>query len=323
MITLNCFDETKDYYAANWFSGMELAYPEVWKSFHTAANCASLCKRVPTPERVTTIISGGGSDGPLLPAFVGEGLADACIVGAPYSAPNAYAIYETAKELSQRKKEVVFLYNNFSGDYLNNDMAAELLMLEGYSVESIAATDDMGMAVGEAKQNRGGRCGLPYLIKIASHCAISEHGLHKTAQLLRYANERISTLCVTIDQQENVVSYGAGFSGEPGFFIDAYTNLQSMAEKSVGFLIDDISPAADEKLYLLVNRLRFTSYADSYHMAHRFYDILSKRHPIAQMRVGAFSNILDVYGYTFTLLAANREIASHLDGDIMTDCIRI
>ena len=83
---MNWFEQTRDFYGARWFAGMELAYPQRWRRFRGEAHSATLMKRTLTPDRVAVIISGGGSDGPLLPGFVGEGLADACVVGAPYSA---------------------------------------------------------------------------------------------------------------------------------------------------------------------------------------------------------------------------------------------
>lgn len=315
---MNWFDETKDFYGAHWFAAMELAYPQLWMRSASTANSATLTKRQPTLERVATIISGGGSDGPLLPGFVGEGLADACVVGAPYSAPNAYALYEAGKALG-KEKGLLLLYNNFAGDYLNNDMAAELLALEGYQVESVTATDDMGMALGEPKENRGGRCALPYLIKMSAHCAAEGMALGDMASLLRRANARTSTLCVTVDQQAGKISYGEGFSGEPGFRIESHMNMRRTVEDSAGMLLDDLSPQPHEKLYLLVNRLRYTSYADSYNMAYRMHEHLSASHPIAQMRVGAFSNILDAYGYTFTILCADEEMERHLVGTVCSD----
>jgi dihydroxyacetone kinase-like protein len=319
---VNWFDASKDFYGAQWFAAMELAYPDLWQRFRGERNSATLMKRSPTPHRVATIISGGGSDGPLLPAFVGEGLADACVVGAPYSAPNAYAIYEAGKHLGQ-EKGVLLLYNNFAGDFLNNDMAAELLELEGFRVASIPATDDMGMAVGEPKENRGGRAALPWLLKIAGSCSARGMDLDRIAALLRRANERMSTLCVTVDQAKGEISYGGGFSGEPGFRLETHMSLQRTAEEAADMLLADVAPRPGEKLCLLVNRLRLTSYADSYHMACRMHELLSRRHTVARMRVGAFSNILDVYGYTFTVLCADAILEEHLGGIISGDSYRI
>ncbi len=319
---MNWFDQTKEYYGARWFAAMELAYPELWQRFRGESNSATLMKRSPTTERVAVIISGGGSDGPLLPAFVGEGLADACVIGAPYSAPNAYALYEAGMHLG-KEKGVLFLYNNFAGDYLNNDMAAELLGLEGIEVESVAVTDDMGMAIGEPKENRGGRCALPFLIKMAASAAKQGLDLQSIAALIRQANARTTSLCVVVDQGKGEVSYGNGFSGEPSFRVETHMNLQRTAQELTDMVLGDVVPQAGEQLYVLLNRLRFTSYADSYNMAMRVQELLSPAYSVAHLRVGAFSNILDVYGYTLTILCADESLQKYLQGTICSDSFMV
>ena len=61
---------------------MEIAYPQLFRRYQSGPVSATLMKRDVNRDRVAVIISGGGSDGPLLPGFVGNGLADACVVGA-------------------------------------------------------------------------------------------------------------------------------------------------------------------------------------------------------------------------------------------------
>ena len=319
---MNWFGETRDYYGQRWFDGMELAYPERWRRFDSALASATLIKREATPDRVAVVISGGGSDGPWIPGFVGEGLADAAVIGAPYTAPNAYAIYEVSKALG-KQKGVLLLYNNFMGDYLNNDMAAELLQLEGYRVEQVACCDDMGMAIGEPKENRGGRLAAPYLIKIAAKAAAQGKSLEEVAALVRKAAARSSTLCVTVDTEDDVVTYGKGFSDEPGFNTREHETPQSAAEETIRLLVDDVQPREGERVCLLVNRMRLTCYADSYIMAGYLHAALSARCPVMQTRVGAYSNILNLYGYTVTLLCADDEIAPYLDGALASDSFMI
>lgn len=315
---MNWFGSTREYYGEKWFSAMEIAYPQLFRRYQSGPVSATLMKRDVNRDRVAVIISGGGSDGPLLPGFVGNGLADACVVGAPYSAPNAYSLYEVSKDLG-KEKGVLLIFNHFMGDYLNNDMAAELLQLENYAVEIVPVQDDIGTGIGEPRENRGGRCALPFLIKIASAAAEQGKSLEEVASLVRKANLRTSTLSMVVDTQKNMVSYGNGFSGEPGFFSLENANPQSAAEKCTEMLLADVNPSPDEKLFLLVNRLKMTSYADSYIMAGHLHHAFSQNHPVAQLRVGAYMNVLDVYGYTVTVLCADEEIAPYLEGVLYGD----
>ena len=311
---MDWFAETRENYCPLWFEGMERAFPERWRVLKGQEPSAVLLRREPEPDRVAVVISGGGCNGPFSAGFVGEGLADAVVVGPPYAAPSAYALYETGKALG-REKGVLLLYNNFMGDYLNNDMAEELLRLDGCRAEQVLCRDDMGSAIGEPRENRGGRAAIAWLIKIAAGAAAEGKPLKEVARLVRKAEARASTLCVCVDPQNNRVTYGKGFSGEPGFLTRENATVRGTAEETVGLLLEDVAPRQGERVYMLVNRLRMTSYSDGFVMAGCLHDALAGRCDLAQMRVGSYAMIADLYGYTVTLLCADGEIAPYLAGD--------
>ena len=314
---MHWFGETRENYCPSWFRAMELAFPERWRMFQGQSSSATLVKREPTPDRVAVIISGGGSDGPFIPGFVGEGLADAAVVGPPYTAPNAFALYEVAKALG-REKGVLLLYNNFMGDYLNNDMAAELLELEGYQVEQVLCRDDMGSAIGEPPENRGGRIGIAYAVKIAAAAAREGKSLKEVAAITQRALDRMRTICVTVEPERSRVTFGKGFSDEPGFLVRENATVAGTAEETIGLLVGDVKPREGERAFLLVNRGRMTSYSDAYVMADLLHTALSARCPIAQMRVGGYVQIMDEYGYTVTLLCADAELSCYLEGTLVS-----
>ena len=103
------------------------------------------------------------------------------------------------------------------GDYLNNDMAEELLRLEGHRAIQIPVHDDMGMALGESRENRGGRSGSALITRIAGSASRAGLSLDDLARVLNKANDRMATLCVSVDTETNTVTFGKGFSDEPGF----------------------------------------------------------------------------------------------------------
>ena len=315
---MDWFSDGREYYSGRCFEGMALACPDRWSVFDSQPACGTLIGREPPKDRVAVIVSGGGSNGPW-PEYVGPGLADAAVVGAPYTAPSAYAIYEVGKALDAGKG-ILLVYNNFMGDYLNNDMAAELLRLEGIDSRQIVCCDDMGMAIGEPRENRGGRTAAPLLLRIAALASREGKSLSEVEALVRKAEARSTTLCVTVDPKTNRATYGRGFSDEPGFIVRDGATVSSTAEEMIRFLAEDARPRPGEKAYLLVNRLRFTHYMDSYVMAARLYKELEKICPVLKMRVGAYNNILDAYGYTVTILCADGEIAPYLLPDCAGDC---
>jgi len=302
--------------------GMVLAHPDVWVKFRGERNSAALMKKSRNPDAFGIIISGGAANGPLFPGYVWEGLADAAVVGGPYGAPNAYTIYETGKHLGQ-EHGVLLLYNNFAGDYLNNDMAQELLELDGIAVESVIATDDIASAVGEPRDARSGRTGIALLIKLAGACAAQGYTLRDTAALLRRANARLGTLSLQVDFSNNEVTFGKGFSGEPEILAEQGISLHVAVERPMELLLEELSPQRGEKLFLLINRMRNASYSDSFRVAKAAYEVLARSRQVMCTRVANFSNIVDAYGYDFVILCADETLQHLLDGTVSTDCFMI
>ncbi len=315
---MHWFGETRENYCPMWFESMARTFPERWRDLGVQGPGAALAKRVPTPDRVAVIISGGGSNGPFIPGFVGEGLADCAVVGPPYTAPSAYAIYEAGLKLG-REKGALLLYNNFMGDYLNNDMASELLALEGVQTEQVLCRDDMGTAIGEPRENRGGRIGIAYVIRVAAGAAREGKSLQEVARLARKTDARCSTLSLAVEPGSAFITFGKGISGEPGFHSRENATVTAAAEEMISLLLEDVKPRAGEKVYMLVNRLRLTSYSDSFVMAGLMEKALRSRCPVAQVRVGGYQQVTDTYGYTVTLLCADDEIAPYLDAPVVGD----
>ena len=307
-----------DYFAADFFQGMGLAMPDRWEPLIGVRNAGAIVRKGFDPTRFAIIISGGGGNGPLFPGYVGEGLADAAVIGAPFAAPNAYTIYETGKAL-RPEKGVLLLYNNFAGDFLNNDMAAEFLQMDGIPVESVISNDDIASAVGEERSARGGRCGIAFLMKMAANCAKRDMSLQDTAALLRAAQNRLGTLSIHLDFGSRLIAYGAGFSGESGVRTATHMDMGRCAQEACNMLLEDLEPQAGERLYVLVNRLRYTSYADGYIFANLVHRYLAAQYPVEQMRVANFSNIIDIYGYSVTILCADANLRPYLEGTCYTD----
>lgn len=311
-----------DYFAEDLFTGMERAMPHIWKKSYTQKNAGVLVNRTPVEDRFSVIVSGGAGNGPLFPGYVADGLADAASIGGPFSAPNAYAIYEAAKELDAQKGTLL-LYNNFAGDYLNNDMAQELLEIEGMRVESVISNDDIATALGEPRENRNGRSGIALLIKLAGAYSHAGMDVGEAAQKLRYANTRLGTLSIHVDHQLKEIYYGAGFSGEPPCLVEKHMDMGQTAQTAARMLLEDLKPSADEKLFVLVNRLRLTSYADSYIMANLICRSLEEVSPVDQLRVAGFSNIMDIYGVDISIMCMNKDIVPYMSGFVSSDCFVI
>lgn len=319
---MNWIVGNQDYYCADYLKGMVMTFPSRWRLLLEERNSAALARVSPPQGRPALIISGGGANGPMFPGYVGEGLADAAVIGGPYSAPTAYALYETARQLDCGHG-VLLLYNNFAGDYLNNDMAQELLEMIGIRSASVIVKDDIASAVGEDREERSGRTGLTLLTKLAASCLEKGYSLTDTVQMLERAKKQLATVSVRVDVPTGTVYYGEGISGEPGIASSKESGLYGAAKTSLDMLIADIQPPKGSSLYLLVNRMRNTSYSDSYLMTRFAVEYLEKDFDVWRVRTGNYSNIIDVYGFDMTIMVLDDEKKELLEKDIQTDCFVI
>ena len=139
----------------------------------------------------------------------------------------------------------------------------------------------------------------------------------------RYASTRLGTLSLHVDFETNEILYGGGFSGEPPVLIENHMNMERAVDTVMHMLLEELKPQPDETLFLLVNRLRLSSYADSYIIANLAVKALEKQHKVAQLRVAPFSNITDKYGFDFSILCMNQETARYMDSYIPSDCFVI
>lgn len=147
--------------------------------------------------------------------------------------------------------------------------------------------------------------------------------LSEAARMLRYANTRLGTISVHVDHEAGEVYFGSGFSGEPPMRTETHMDMERTAEEVAQILLEELKPREDETLFVLVNRLRLTSYADSYIMANLITKALEKHRPVAQLRVAAFSNITDKYGFDFSVLCMDGATAKLMDTHISTDSFTI
>ena len=118
---------------------------------------------------------------------------------------------------------------------------------------------------------------------------------------------------------KTVLTFGKGISEEPGFQTIEKSSVAGAAEETIRLLVEDVKPRPGEKVHMLVNRLRLTSYSDSFVMAGLMEKALRSRCPVAQVRVGGYQQVTDTYGYTVTLLCADDELAPYLDAPVVGD----
>ena len=278
---------------------------------------AIFCRKPPV-DRVAIITCAGGGCGPLGSGYVDEKMADAGVTGDVNAAPSAYALYMAAKRIAG-PKGVLFIYNNYMGDYLNNDMATEMLTTEGIQAMQLIVTDNMGSAPGEPKENRNGLCSLAQVIKAANAAARTGASLEEVHRIASKVNDRAVTLSAVLNKEENKVVYGSGFAGEPPIKSEKDTSATGVVNTSFEMILDELKPSKTDKLYVMINVLRMVSYAEAYALASVVDAYLSKKGYAHELSVGHFFCANNEPGYYFTVLAADDEINKYVSERACTD----
>lgn len=219
-----------------------------------------LYRKTPEPGRVQIILNGGGGFGRMWPAMICDGLADAAVHGELETAPNAYTLYEVAKRIDQGRG-VLFLCNHFMGDYLNNDMAVELLGYDGYQAKAWYVKDDILSARKENAGERGGLVGILFLAKLLTGAAKAGYSLEELVGLAEEAMKSMGSVSICLDDGSGELLYGKGFSGEAPKVCEPFTNVEEMAAKALELLIAEL-PEKGGRVHVLLNRLRLMSYTE-------------------------------------------------------------
>src|SRR5437763_10747032 len=134
------------------------------------------------------IISGGGSGHePMHGGYVGMGMLDAACPGEVFTAPTPDQMTEATKAVNGGAG-VVHVVQNYTGDVMNFDLAAELARGEGIEVETVLTNDDV--AVEDSLYTAGRRgVGVTVLVeKICGAAAQEGRSLTEVAELGQRVN---------------------------------------------------------------------------------------------------------------------------------------
>lgn len=288
--------------------GVMLADPGVYERFETEYGYG-IYRRNLKENCVRVILNGGGGIGPMWAACAVPGLADGIVHGEFDSAPNAYTIYEVAKKLDAGKG-VLLLTNNYMGDYLNNDMAAELLAYNGIKAEVCLISDDAGSARGRSRSERGGLTGILQVAKAAYKAASEGMSLEEVKSAADRFNAR--TVSITaLAGEEGTASYGAGFSGEPPLLTETYTGADDFVKRGLSILLDDFEEIP-ERVFLNISRMRNTCFAESmviFQSAVRFLE--EKGITVCGCTTGSYFDVFEQGGCIFTVTAVDEDMVKY------------
>lgn len=290
--------------------GILYAEPGMYERLDTKYGYGLFRKDLPA-NRVRIIVDGGGGYGPMWAGFARYGLADAAVHGEFNSAPNAYVLYEMAKAIDAGKG-VLFLCNHFMGDYLNNDMAVELLEHDGIRAGACYVSDDICSCVGEEKEARGGLHGIAQLAKLAWNYAAQGHSLDQVWRLAQKGNDRLRSITMKVEEEREIL-VGPGFSGEPPVETVPFESADQLVSLALERLLAELEPYGTKEVYLCINRLRRMCFTEGFVVLRAAVRYLRERGTaVCGSSVGTYFDVFDSDGCMISLLAADEEIKACL-----------
>ena len=124
----------------------------------------------PSHDKVSIIQGSGSGHEPAHVMVVGKGMLDGACPGDVFAAPPMEYVLETAKLLAS-DKGVLLLVNNYTGDKMAFEMAAELAEAEGLNVRTLFINDDVAVKDSTWTVGRRGVAGNFFVMKAVGAAA--------------------------------------------------------------------------------------------------------------------------------------------------------
>lgn len=281
-------------------------------------------KELSKEPKVGIVIGGGSGHEPLFLGYVGEGFADAAVVGNINTSPAPDACLDSVQQVDQGKG-VLFLYGNYQGDVLNFDMAAEMAEDEDIRVETVTITDDVYSD--EVVENRRGVAGDILVMKAAAAAADAGLDLDGVKAVAEKVNANTyslgvalssSTLPVTgkeiFELEDGYMEIGMGIHGEPGIRRDKIEPADKVVEELMGYILEDSKLTEGEEVVLLVNGLGGLPLMDLYVVNRKVNEILTEKGiKIHDTLVGNYATSMDMVGMSITINRLDDETKKYYD----------
>jgi dihydroxyacetone kinase-like protein len=308
----------------------------------------------------SALVSGGGSGHePLHSGYVGMGMLDAACPGEIFTSPTPDQMLDAAKRV-HGGGGVLNIVKNYSGDVMNFEMAAELLIAEGIETANVLIDDDVAVSDSLFTQGRRGVGTTVLAEKICGAAAEAGYDLKRLAELCTRVSSGGRSMgmalssCIlpargiaTFDLAGNEMELGIGIHGEPGrerrrlvsadeitellarSIIDdpAYTrSLRVIDSRAAGWrdveMIDAPLKRGDRVL-VLVNGMGGTPLSELYIVYRKLHE-LCEREGIVIVRnlIGNYITSLEMQGCSITMLPMDEELVKLWDAPVHTPSLR-
>jgi phosphoenolpyruvate---glycerone phosphotransferase subunit DhaK len=306
-------------FAREAIEGLALAYPQFVRQIPGFQ--ALVRKDAPVLGKVTILTGGGSGHEPMFAGYVGRGMADVSVAGNVFASPPPPPIYEAAR-VAHGGAGILFLYGNYSGDVLNFDMAAEMLVREDIAVTTVRVTDDVASAPRESSHERRGIAGDLFVIKVAGARAEEGANLVEVAAAAERANYCTRSMGVALSScvipasgrtifelGEQEIEIGMGLHGEPGVRRGLLAPADELIPEMGAQILADFPMELGDEVAVLVNGLGATPLAELLIVFRSLACFLSKSGlTIWRSLVGNYATSLDMAGFSISLMRLDADL---------------
>ena len=311
-------------YVDEMLAGLVAAHPENYRLHGDTGKVVARAKS--ESKGKVGIVSGGGSGHlPVFTGYVGEGLLDACAIGAVFSSPSAEQMADAIRAADQGKG-VLRLYGNYGGDVMNFDMAGDLVEFDDIKCTTVLLADDIASAPPEEHQKRRGVAGMVYAFKIAGAAAEEGRDLEavtaiaqKAADSCRSIGVALSSCTVpeagkpTFEIADDEIEMGMGIHGEPGIWRGKLRTADEIASEMIERLLADMPLGSGDRVSVMVNSLGATPPEELYILYNKVKAVLELTgSTIVMPLVGRYATSMEMAGGSFTLCKLDEELETLL-----------
>ncbi|KAF2451816.1 dihydroxyacetone kinase [Karstenula rhodostoma CBS 690.94] len=278
-----------------------------------------------TPQ--VSIVSGGGSGHePSFSSFVGAGLLSGAVAGTIFASPSAEQVRRCILHRVDKRKGVLVVVMNYTGDVLNFGMAVEKARSRGVEVDMVVVGDDVG--VGRKRGGKVGRRGIAgtcLVQKIAGALAAKGASLKDVSRIAQLTADNIVSIGSSLSHvhvpgrktdggedelKESETEIGMGIHNEPGSERRT-TDLPELVKTMLSYCLDKsdkdrnfLDITEKDEVVLLVNNLGGVSVLELGGITNEVVEQLAGVWRIKPVRIlsGTYMTSLNGLGFSISLL---------------------
>lgn len=278
-------------------------------------------KGMPSDDKVSVIQGSGSGHEPAHYMVVGRGMLDAAVQGNVFAAPPVDAVARCF-ELMKSEKGILHIVNNYQGDRMAWEMAAEMAEADGVETRRVLVNDDVAVEDSLYTVGRRGVAGNFFVIKTVG--AASEEGadLDELVRIGEKTNAAVRTMGVALTScrppakdttifeiGDDEMEVGVGIHGEPGRRRETVTNADAIVEELLEAVASDLPFEKGDRVGLMINGLGGTPISELYLLYRKAHQLCGDRgFTVSRNYVGEYCTSLEMAGMSVTLIRLDDEI---------------